>query len=119
MKQYRTLIIACVLMVMSTVFVVACYGKTSAASGLNGDKKGATDITAEKNQEVYSQLNFTDTQEQEFAERGLITAPDSLVIQDEDGNVKWSQDSYNFVRGTDAPDSANPSLWRNTQLNAN
>jgi len=118
MKQYRALIISCILLVIVTVFAVAAYGKSSAANGLNGQKKGATSATAAKNQEVYAKLDFSDTREQEFAERGLITAPDSLVIQDEEGNVKWSQDSYDFVRDADAPDSANPSLWRNTQLNA-
>lgn len=31
----------------------------------------------------------------------------------------WSQDAYDFVRESgDAPTSANPSLWRNTQYNA-
>jgi alkyl sulfatase BDS1-like metallo-beta-lactamase superfamily hydrolase len=49
---------------------------------------------------------------------GLIAAPDSLEITTEDGIVAWSQDAYAFLND-DAPDSANPSLWRNTQLNLN
>lgn len=64
-------------------------------------------------------LDFDDTQEKEFAEKGFITAPDSLQITDNDGNIVWNMDSYEFVRDADSPDSANPSLWRNTQLNAN
>lgn len=74
MKQYRALIISCILLVIVTVFAVAFYGKTSAADGLNNEKKGATDITAQRNHEVYTQLDFSDTREQEFAKRGMITA---------------------------------------------
>lgn len=53
-----------------------------------------------------------------FAQKGFITAPESLELKDDNDNVIWSQESYNFVRDQDAPGSANPSLWRNTQLNA-
>ena len=84
----------------------------------NGEAKPATEQTAQVNAEVYQLLDFTDEQEGEFAQRGFITAPDSLVLTGEQGNVIWSQDSYDFVRDTEAPDSANPSLWRNTQYNA-
>ncbi len=84
----------------------------------NGEAKPATEQTAQVNAEVYQLLDFSDEQEGEFAQRGFITAPDSLVLTGEQGNVIWSQDSYDFVRDTEAPDSANPSLWRNTQYNA-
>ena len=80
MKQYRALIISCILLVIVTVFAVAAYGRSSASNGLNGQKKGAAAATAQKNQEVYTQLDFSDTRGQEFAERGLITAPDSINL---------------------------------------
>ena len=87
-------------------------------SGLNAQAKPATSFTEQTNAEVYQLLDFDDKQEGEFAERGFITAPDSLVINDENGKAVWSQDSYEFVRDSEAPASANPSLWRNTQYNA-
>ena len=91
----------------------------SAQSGLNAEKKPATDITAQKNAQVYQLLDFSDEQEGEFASRGLIAAPESLTITAENGMTIWSQDAYNFVREHEtAPDTANPSLWRNTQYNA-
>ena len=91
----------------------------SAQSGLNAEKKPATDITAQKNAQVYQLLDFSDEQEGEFASRGLIAAPESLTITAENGMTIWSQDAYNFVREAEtAPDTANPSLWRNTQYNA-
>lgn len=85
---------------------------------LNGDRKAATGITSEKNQTVYQQIDFANEQEVEFAERGLIAAPDHLELKDADGNVIWSQKAFEFIEGV-APDTANPSLWRNTQLNHN
>jgi alkyl sulfatase BDS1-like metallo-beta-lactamase superfamily hydrolase len=84
--------------------------------GLNTDQKEATEYTKAANEEVYALLDFEDEREKENAERGLIAAPDSLEIKTEDGKVAWSQDAYAFL-DEDAPDSANPSLWRNTQLN--
>lgn len=84
--------------------------------GLNPDKKEATKYTTEANQDVYKLLDFSDEQEIEFAKRGLITAPDSLELKDENGKLVWSQDAYAFLE-EDAPDTANPSLWRNAQLN--
>ena len=89
-----------------------------AAEAFTKDKKGATEFTRQINENVYQLLDFNDKQEEEFATRGFITAPDSLQIAGSNGNIVFNQDAYDFVRGTEAPDSANPSLWRNTQLNA-
>ena len=83
---------------------------------LNTDQKEATEYTKAANEVVYALLDFDDEREKENAERGLIAAPDSLEITTEDGKVAWSQDAYAFL-DEDAPDTANPSLWRNTQLN--
>ncbi len=44
-------------------------------------------------------------------------ATDELEITDGNGKVIWSQKAYAFLDSGDAPDSVNPSLWRNTQLN--
>ena len=89
-----------------------------AAEAFTKDKKGATEFTRQINENVYQLLDFNDKQEEEFATRGFITAPDSLQIAGSNGNIVFNQDAYDFVRDTEAPDSANPSLWRNTQLNA-
>ena len=90
-----------------------------AESALNAEKKPATEITVQKNAGVYQLLDFSDEQESEFARRGLIAAPETLTIQAENGMTIWSQDAYNFVREAEsAPDTANPSLWRNTRQNA-
>lgn len=96
--------------------VSAC---SSGHSGTVSDAsvKEATKTTQDKNKEVYALLDFSDEQEREFAEKGLIAAPESLELKDEKGKVVWSQKAYSFVENADAPATVNPSLWRNTQLN--
>ena len=43
---------------------------------LDGVPKGASEHTAEKSNAVYTLLNFDGQQEFEFAEKGLLAAPD-------------------------------------------
>lgn len=80
--------------------------------------KDASKYTADENAQVYKTLDFSDEQEKEFAKKGFITAPDKLEIKTENGTVAWSQSAYDFIRNSSTPDSANPSLWRNTELNS-
>jgi len=80
--------------------------------------KEATEHTAAANAAWYDILDFSDESEKENALRGLIEAPESVVIYRDDGVVAWNVDSFDFVRDAEAPDTVNPSLWRNTQLNA-
>ena len=98
----------------------AAAGK-AALDNLKTDAKPAAPATAAANEGVYALLDFSDETEREFAERGLIAAPDTLEITGEDGKVVWSQKAYAFLDSADAPadapDTANPSLWRNAQIN--
>jgi alkyl sulfatase BDS1-like metallo-beta-lactamase superfamily hydrolase len=84
--------------------------------GLNTDTKAATQYTKDINDKVYALLDFDDKREFDNATRGIIAAPESLEIITEEGIVAWSQAAYAFL-DADAPDTANQSLWRDTQLN--
>ena len=78
----------------------------------------ATTYTAEANAAWYDALDFSDQSEQECALRGLIEAPESLIIYDDAGNEVWNVADYSFVNELEtAPDTVNPSLWRNTLYN--
>ena len=97
--------------------MTGCGSSTaSAVSELTAESKPATQYTIDANQEVYALLDFEDTAEFENATKGLLASPDTLDICDENGKVVWSQAAYAFL-DQDAPDTANPSLWRDTQLN--
>lgn len=93
-------------------------GAEKADLGLTADVKPATDFTTKANAAIYDELDFDDKQEYEFATRGLIDAPETLELKDEDGKILWSQEAYAFLDDYEkAPDSVNPSLWENTKNN--
>ena len=81
--------------------------------------KDATAFTREANAAWYKKLDFDDEAEKENALRGLLEAPTALVIRGEDGHVVWNAADYDFMKEfAKAPDTANPSLWRNTLFNS-
>mgnify|MGYP004459887621 FL=1 len=82
-----------------------------------GETKEATSCTAEKNAEWYSKLDFSDRREFANAERGLLDDQEGRAIYNDDGTTAWDLQDYGDL-DCDAPDTVNPSLWRNTQLNA-
>src|SRR5262249_17491734 len=53
------------------------------------------------------------------ASRGLLTKPERLTIRNAKGDVVWDLEQYKTYIADDksAPDTVNPSLWRNAQLN--
>ncbi len=80
--------------------------------------KPATDFTKAANQKVTDTLPFHDSNDFDDAKRGLVARPDTLTIKDADGNVVWDLEEYKAYigDGKPAPDTVNPSLWRNAQL---
>ncbi|KRE24016.1 hypothetical protein ASE66_01765 [Bosea sp. Root483D1] len=81
--------------------------------------KPATEATKAANRALQQSLNFNDRQDFEDATRGLIAKPDTLTIKNDKGAVVWDLEQYKAFIAVDkpAPDSVNPSLWRNAQLN--
>ena len=111
MKRIASILLAAMLLSCSIVALAEGTGL-----GLTAGVKPATEITAAANAAVYDQLDFNDKQEYEFATRGLIAAPETLELKDENGTVLWSQDAFAFLDDyEEAPDSVNPSLWENTK----
>jgi linear primary-alkylsulfatase len=56
-----------------------------------------------------------DERDFEEARRGLVAPFDPPVVEDERGRTVWDLRSYNFLAG-EPPETANPSLWRQSQL---
>ena len=81
--------------------------------------KPATSATKAANAAVANALPFGDTQDFLDAKRGLVARPDTLTIKDATGRVVWDLEPYKSYIGDDkpSPDTVNPSLWRNAQLN--
>ena len=58
---------------------------------------------------------FDDTQDFADADRGLIATLDVGAITGADGRPVWDLDAYAFLDAA-APDTVDPSLWRQSQL---
>ena len=79
--------------------------------------KEATEHTIKANAAVRDQLPFADQTSFENAKRGFIAGPEHVTITNPDGRKIIDLSDLDFLR-EDAPYTANPSLWRQAQLNA-
>jgi len=80
-------------------------------------QKDAAPATKQANDALYQQLPFDNKSDFEDAHKGFIAALPDAVIKGESGNVIWDPKQYAFIKeGEKAPDTVNPSLWRQSQL---
>lgn len=82
-----------------------------------GGPRPASPAISAQHRQLTQSLPFADRQDFEDAWRGFIAALEPGVVRAEDGRVVWDNDSYAFL-AEEAPDTVNPSLWRQSQLNA-
>ena len=78
----------------------------------------ATNATMLANAKVREELNLGDQRDFEDARRGLIAVPTALEVAGPGDSIVWDMPSYDFIQG-EAPDTVNPSLWRQATLNNN
>ena len=64
-----------------------------------------------------SGLDWLDQQDFEDASRGFIAKLDTPTVTKEDGTPIWDLTAYAFLEREDAPETVNPSLWRQARLN--
>ena len=100
------------------VFILASIGLQSAQAQTPEQPKPATAATQAANLQVQQALPFKDKTDFENAQKGFIATPKTLTIKNADGHVVWDLEAYKTFIGLDkpAPDTVNPSLWRNAQL---
>ncbi len=81
--------------------------------------KPATETTRAAQQQVADSLNFADRQSFEDAARGFITSLDPITIAHDrfPDHSAFDLSKMSFLEG-ESPDTVNPSLWRQAQLNA-
>jgi len=85
---------------------------------MSDERNDATEATTTANRVILDQLPFDDRREFNEAGRGLVAPlPDGGVIKDDDGKVVWDLSRFSFIADdAAAPDTVNPSLWRQSQL---
>ncbi len=81
--------------------------------------KAATAHTCACHSASCSHLPLGDRADFDDAARGLIASLPDVTIRTEKGQVVWSLGEYAFLSAPEPPDSVNPSLWRQAQLNMN
>ncbi|ELB1513707.1 MBL fold metallo-hydrolase [Vibrio alginolyticus] len=83
------------------------------------DPKDATKATISVNNQVKEDLPFNDKKDFENAQKGFIAKQDVVTIKNDNGDVVWDLEAYKKYISLDkpSPNTVNPSLWRNAQLN--
>jgi alkyl sulfatase BDS1-like metallo-beta-lactamase superfamily hydrolase len=76
----------------------------------------ASEHTTSENRRLVAELPFADQADFDNARRGFIADSPNRVIANPDGSPSFDLDVYAFVRDNPAPDTVNPSLWRQSQL---
>ncbi len=87
------------------------------SDGAATDPRVATHHVAEANHGVRMSMPLADREDFEDARRGFVAALSPALIGGTDGRVVWDMESYSFLE-EECPDTVNPSLWRQSQLNA-
>ena len=81
------------------------------------ERNDATAATKAANDALLDYLPFKDKQAFEDAHKGFVAPLPQAVIKGQAGNPIWNPTQYGFIKeGEAAPDSVNPSLWRQSQL---
>ncbi len=86
-------------------------------AGAQNAPKPAEAATKDANAALLKELPFSDKTSFELAHKGFIAPLPSAMIKGEQGNLVWDPTKYDFIKeGAPAPDTVNPSLWRQSQL---
>ncbi len=100
--------------------ITSCSNNTKEPAEITGtdeSKKEASQFTKASNDALLTYLPFSDSTDFKNAMKGFIaTIPDG-EIKDADGELSYSMKQFEFLNGT-TPNTANPSLWRQSRINA-
>ncbi|WP_218508765.1 alkyl/aryl-sulfatase [Variovorax sp. dw_308] len=97
--------------------VAVSIGLLSSLSYAQDQPKLATDATKAANAKLLQDLPFNDNTSFEAAHKGFIAPLPQSVLTGPNGNQIWDPTKYGFIKeGQPAPDTVNPSLWRQSQL---
>ncbi|PWY68553.1 Metallo-hydrolase/oxidoreductase [Aspergillus sclerotioniger CBS 115572] len=77
--------------------------------------KDATQFIIDQQKQVRQSLPFDDKRDFVNAGRGLRGRLKPNTIKNSEDDVVWDNDAYGFLEN-DSPDTANPSLWRQSRL---
>ena len=79
-------------------------------------RKDATQATKAANDKLLKELPFSDKTDFDNARKGLLAPLPKEMLKGNTGEVVWDPSKYGFTTDKAAPDTVNPSLWRQSQL---
>jgi alkyl sulfatase BDS1-like metallo-beta-lactamase superfamily hydrolase len=82
---------------------------------MSGKRKPASAPTARRNREAAASLPLADEGDFADATRGLVAPFEPATVESPDGRTVWDMESYGFLEA-ECPDTAHPSLWRQSRL---
>ena len=78
----------------------------------------ASTATRTAQAEIAGRLPLSDPRDEANVMRGKLAEIPGGVIQTADGKIVWDRRPYAFLSKAEAPDTVNPSLWRQARLDA-
>ena len=102
-------------MAMMRAALLAALAAAAPFAAAQTAQQPASDATKAANAAMAQPLDWADTEEEAFATRGFVAAWPEPTIKTADGRVAWDFKAFASLEG-DAPDTANPSLWRHAKL---
>lgn len=99
------------------VLVAAVLIGACATTAPNLTPKEATPATAAAQKNELGNLPFANRQDFDDAQRGFIATIPDVEVRTTDGRVVWNLAGYRFLASDRAPETVNPSLWRQARLN--
>jgi len=103
------------LCLLSAILLAGCKNQIASAHEPSG--AFVSDAVKAANKNVSDYLDFSDRTDFELAEKGFIASLDDTLIKRENGALAYDFGAYEFLNA-EAPDTVNPSLWRQSQLAA-
>src|SRR5947199_2462110 len=86
-------------------------------SGIGEAPKEASASVVAQQAAMLNALPFSDTADFDDASRGFLGTLENARIANAQGRVVWSLEPYGFLAEEKAPETVNPSLWRQSRLN--
>lgn len=107
-------------LVTALLLVIGCDNAPQWEDNANAQGHTApTTATAKANAAFLETRPFDNTQDFINARKGLIAQDENLITEHLQQGLVWNMPAYDFIddNGHQAPDSVNPSLWRQAALN--
>ncbi len=108
-----------ILLFAGSYLLKSCEEKTEikAENEISNLIKEPSSFTIAHNDALLEYLKFADTTDFQNARKGFMgTIPSGEILQD-DGSLSYSMKEFDFLTGNQ-PNTANPSLWRQSRLNS-